>query len=55
MPRFFRFVGLLILSAYLSGCGSETPAPPTGDENKAAQQTAAQMPPPPGAGTKKAK
>jgi len=54
MPRFFRFVGLIVLSAYLSGCGSETAAPPTQDEHKAAQETAAKMPPPPGA-TKKAK
>jgi len=53
MSRYFRPLALIVLSAYLSGCGSETPAPPTAVENKAVQDTAAKMPPPPS--TKRAK
>ncbi len=47
MPRPFRFVVLIVLSAYLSGCGSDTPAPPTGADNAAVQAEAAKMPMPP--------
>lgn len=48
MSSSFRFAALIVLSAYLSGCGSDTPAPPTPDEQKTVQDTAAKMPPPPG-------
>jgi len=48
MSRPFRVLALIVLAFSFSGCGSETPAPPTGDENKAVQDTAAKMPPPPG-------
>jgi len=52
MPRPYRILGVFVLAAYLSGCGSNTPAPPTGTENTAAQAEAAKMPPPPGTKTK---
>jgi len=52
MSRPFKFLAVVVLASYCSGCGSDTP-PPTATENTAAQETAAKMPPPPGA--KKAK
>lgn len=49
MPRAFRVTSVLVLSAYLMGCGgSDSSAPPTGDSVDAARQTAAKVPPPPG-------
>jgi len=48
MSRLCRFLGVIALAASFSGCGSSTPAPPTGADNTAAQAEAAKMPPPPG-------
>lgn len=48
MSRAFRFLCLIVLSAYLTGCGSDTSSTVTPDVDKAAKDAAAQMPPPPG-------
>ena len=53
MSRSSRFLGLILVASYLSGCGSDTPPAPTGADSAAVQATAAKMPPPPGSGAAK--
>ena len=53
MNRPLGLLFALAVSALLSACGSDTPAPPNATEDTAARVKATEMPPPPGTKVKK--